>query len=295
MRTAFWAALAAAVVLGAGCAAPADTDTEVVIRIPGQAGTEIVSMEGFRRNQAHELNTVIEAIAARENLEPFEVTVEALMKDPAVKAMGLYTGDEATYMMEEMRLSQMLLEDPLTLPVGPNMAGFQPVNLAAANNPIASFTVATMSLDGEEKLATLSEHLKDNPLQVIEVTITEKPAADAGPEAPAPEPTTQWVGPMDSKFVEELKTELAKETMATFEFGKTYPVTLYANADNRLMLVVGGGFPHANRLSPGGMNFFYYQYPLEFIEERRRMREEDPVNARMPRRFNPFLGFEISN
>jgi hypothetical protein len=252
-------------------------------------------MEGFRRNQARELNSVIEAIATRENIEPFEVTVEALIKDPAVKAMGLYTGDEATFMMEEMRLSQMMMEDPLMLPVGPDMAGFRPVNLAAANNPIANFTVATMSLEGEEKLATLSEHLKDNPLQVIEVTITEKPPADAAPEAPAPQPTTQWVGPMDANFIELLKEELAKETMATFEFGQTFPVTLYANPDNRLMLVVGGDFPHPGRLSAGGMNFFYYQYPLEFMQERRRMRDEDPVNTRMPRRFTPFLGFEIKN
>lgn len=295
MRTVLWAALAAAVVLGVGCAAPAGTDSAVVVRIPGQTGTQIVSMEGFRRTQSRELHALIESIATREEIEPFEVTVEQLINDPAVKAMGLYTGDEATFMMEEMRLSQMMLEDPLTLPAGPDLTGFRPVNLAAANNPVAAFTVATMTLEGEEVLATLSEHLKDNPIQVIEVTITEKPAPDANPEDPAPEPVTQWVGPMDSKFIEALKAQLAEETMATFEFGKTYPVSLYANADNRLMLVVGGGFEHAARLSPGGMNFFYYMYPLEFMQERRKARDEDPINAKMPRRFNPFLGFEVKN
>ncbi len=246
----------------------------------GCGSSNLVSSEEASRKEAADLQEIQARIAKERKVDPLQVPIEEIQKDPKVKALGLDSPDQAAM------VERALGADLESLPPVQNLTGYKKIDFADKNAAVLKYTAMKSESPAQPPtpvdFKTAFEHAQ---LLVYQLKITtDQGAVPPQPKQPAvkkpPMVREIFFGPVDKKLAEEQFKQAQQSPTLKIEVLKTYPASLYANDKGRVVAVVGGGYKFPQRLG-GSPNMMYYRQSPEIVKK---LQDESKANpkTRMP-------------
>jgi K(+)-stimulated pyrophosphate-energized sodium pump len=212
----------------------------------GVQTTVLVSQQDFVRTQVEAVQGVRDALAESQHKQPDEVTVDDVLKDPKVKAMGLTDGST--------RLVQSMLEADLTqIPSSKPLVGLTKADLHNGDSPALDYSFMGQSGMGQQPtFETVRKSLADKTIKAFLVKQTFTPPANSGAKAQESQNIQIAVG-TDAEiaaFKDKLTNPPGGQQSVKAEIVDSYDVSLYSNSSGDLAYVIDGKVPSLLQVAP---------------------------------------------